>query len=159
MRLWTLHPRYLDPQGLVALWREGLLARAVLRGDTRGYRHHPQLQRFQAHPEPRAAINAYLAEVLREAATRGYSFDAAKLEPVEDIHGIVATKGQLSYEWSHLMDKLARRRPELHERWMGVRSPRAHPLFTCVKGPVESWERVSAEGDRQRVHEAGEPFP
>jgi len=25
MRLWTLHPKYLDARGLVALWREGLL--------------------------------------------------------------------------------------------------------------------------------------
>ena len=32
MRLWSLHPCYLDPAGLVAVWREGLLARAVLRG-------------------------------------------------------------------------------------------------------------------------------
>jgi hypothetical protein len=37
MRLWTLHPRYLDSQGLVALWREGLLAQAVLRNRTRGF--------------------------------------------------------------------------------------------------------------------------
>ena len=63
MRLWTLHPKYLDAQGLVALWREGLLARAVLRGMTKGYRHHPQLQRFRAHASPRAAINLYLEGV------------------------------------------------------------------------------------------------
>jgi len=30
MRLWSLHPRYLDAKGLVALWREGLLAQKVL---------------------------------------------------------------------------------------------------------------------------------
>ena len=62
MRLWTLHPRYLDAAGLVALWREGLLARAVLRGKTRGYRHHPQLERFRCHASPRSAINRYLAD-------------------------------------------------------------------------------------------------
>ena len=75
MRLWTLHPKYLDPQGLVALWREALLAKAVLRGETRGYRHHPQLLRFQAHAAPRSAINAYLAAIHDEASERGYSFD------------------------------------------------------------------------------------
>ncbi|HEU5178767.1 MAG TPA: pyrimidine dimer DNA glycosylase/endonuclease V, partial [Burkholderiales bacterium] len=32
MRLWSLHPKYLDARGLVALWREALLAQAVLRG-------------------------------------------------------------------------------------------------------------------------------
>jgi hypothetical protein len=29
-RIWSLHPKYLDARGLVALWREGLLAQAVL---------------------------------------------------------------------------------------------------------------------------------
>jgi hypothetical protein len=43
MRLWSLHPQYLDPAGLVAVWREGLLARAVFAGQTTGYKHHPQL--------------------------------------------------------------------------------------------------------------------
>jgi hypothetical protein len=32
MRLWTLHPQYLDPRGLVALWRVALLAQQVLLG-------------------------------------------------------------------------------------------------------------------------------
>ena len=70
MRLWSLHPRYLDSKGLVALWREALLAKAVLSGRTRGYRQHPQLARFRAHPEARAAINAYLAAVHEEATGR-----------------------------------------------------------------------------------------
>ena len=56
MRLWSIHPRSLDARGLVALWREGLLARKVLRGRTRGYRHHPQLQRFRDLRDPVAAI-------------------------------------------------------------------------------------------------------
>ena len=43
MRLWSIHPRYLDSMGLVALWREALLAQAVLRGETKGYKFHPQL--------------------------------------------------------------------------------------------------------------------
>ncbi|HKX52383.1 MAG TPA: pyrimidine dimer DNA glycosylase/endonuclease V [Nitrosospira sp.] len=37
MRLWTLHPRYLDTKGLVAAWREALLAQKVLSGLTSGY--------------------------------------------------------------------------------------------------------------------------
>lgn len=43
MRLWTLHPKYLDPKGLVALWRETLLAQRVLAGRTRGYRFDESL--------------------------------------------------------------------------------------------------------------------
>ena len=143
MRLWTLHPRYLDPQGLVALWREALLARAVLRGDTRGYRHHPQLTRFRDHADPSFAINAYLAAVHAEAASRGYAFDPGKFEPVVVTPGLVATSGQLAHEWDHLLGKLARRNPSLHARWAVVELPDCHPLFSCIDGPIEQWERLA----------------
>ncbi|MGH8199311.1 MAG: pyrimidine dimer DNA glycosylase/endonuclease V [Steroidobacteraceae bacterium] len=142
MRLWTLHPRYLDPAGLVALWREGLLARAVLRGETIGYRHHPQLLRFQSHSAPRTAINAYLAAVLLEAESRGYSFDATKVGPVRGTVIVRATSGQLEYEWRHLLNKLARRNPALHRRWRRARLPQPHPIFRIVAGNVENWEKV-----------------
>src|SRR5665213_86843 len=98
MRIWTLHPRYLDPQGLVALWRESLLARAVLRGETKGYRHHPQLLRFLKQAAPRSAINRYLAGILCEAELRQYSFDITKVGPIRSRARISATQGQLDYE-------------------------------------------------------------
>ena len=142
MRLWTLHPRYLDSQGLVALWREALLARAVLRGRTRGYRHHPQLTRFLAHPRPRSAINIYLAAVQTEADARGYAFDRRKIGPLRSIETIPTTTAQVSYEWQHLLRKLKARDPALYSRWRRLRAPRCHPLFTPAKGPVESWERT-----------------
>ena len=146
MRLWTLHPRYLDRQGLLALWREGLLARAVLRGRTRGYRHHPQLQRFRAHPYPLAAINAYLGAVAEEAARRGYAFDRRKLGPVRAAARLPATRGQLRYEWSHLLRKLRQRSPTWYERWQAQRRPRAHPLFTVKPGAIAVWERSGRRG-------------
>ena len=62
MRLWSLHPQYLDPKGLVSLWREGLLAQAVIAGQTRGYRHHPQLARFLQSSDPRGVIAGGIAE-------------------------------------------------------------------------------------------------
>jgi hypothetical protein len=143
MRLWTLHPKYLDPQGLVALWREGLLARAVLRRQTMGYRRHPQLLRFESHRAPRTAINAYLAGVLLEAEGRGYSFDATKIGPVRETVILTATAGQLAYEWEHLLSKLAKRNPDLHRRWVRTRAPEPHPLFRVVAGGVAPWERLS----------------
>ena len=102
MRLWTLHPTYLDSQGLVALWREALLARAVLRGRTKGYRHHPQLERFISSRSPCAAINGYLASIYAEAALRGYQFDRSKLGRAAKLPAIRATHGQLRYEWGWL---------------------------------------------------------
>ena len=141
MRIWTLHPKYLDPQGLVALWREALLARAVLRGETRGYRHHPQLLRFQSHAAPRSAINAYLGAVFLEAESRGYSFDRRKIGPMRAVPRIDSTAGQLRYEWRHLMGKLRARSPSLYRKWRGVSSSDAHPLFRIKRGAIESWER------------------
>lgn len=142
MRLWTLHPQYLDAQGLVALWREALLAQAVLRGRTRGYTRHPQLERFREHAAPRSAINAFLAEVLRESLRRGYAFDASKAGAVRTPCRLEATTGQVDHEWSHLMRKLRARSRDDYLRWRGVDSPRPNPLFRVVEGPVAAWERT-----------------
>jgi hypothetical protein len=143
MRLWTLHPEYLDARGLVALWREGLLARAVLRGRTRGYRHHPQLERFRAHPAPVSAINTYLVQIHIEAARRGYAFDRSRVGPARACDPIRATSGQIAHEWGHLMAKLEARDPA---RFNALRAapaaPRPHPSFRVVRGGVEGWERV-----------------
>jgi len=144
MRLWSLHPQYLDPQGLVALWREGLLARAVLRGETRGYLAHPQLERFRAQRSPAAAIGSYLLDVQAQAQARGYRFDRSKLGSVRRHQPIPVTAGQLEYEWAHLMRKLSVRNIELYERWRSIAAPQCHPLFQVVPGGVEPWERVHA---------------
>ena len=141
LRLWTLHPKYLDAKGLVALWREGLLARAVLRGATKGYRHHPQLERFRAHRSQRAAINAYLRAVAIEAEKRGYSFDRHKIGPGRRGVTVSATRGQLAYEWKHLLRKLKARSPRVYARWHKYTRPEPHPLFEIVRGDIESWER------------------
>ena len=141
MRLWTLHPKYLDAQGLVALWREALLARSVIRGLTAGYRHHPQLTRFQSHVAPRSAISSYLAAILEEAKSRGYSFDASKAGPSRSPIRIAATTGQMEYEWQHLLRKLRARSPTAYLRWRGLEDREPHPMFEVVRGPVEQWER------------------
>ena len=143
MRLWSLHPRYLDAAGLVALWREALLARAVLRGRTRGYRHHPQLDRFRAHASPRLAISAYLAAIHAEACARGYDFDRSKVGAVRKVGVMTVTRGQLELEWSHLLHKLSLRSPAQFEKLAQVRRPACHPSFRVRPGPVASWERAN----------------
>jgi len=148
MRLWSLHPQYLDARGLVALWRETLLAQAVLRGRTRGYRHHPQLARFRAHPAPAGAIAEFLRAVHAEAVERGYRFDAAKIGRARTRTPIRVTRGQLEYEWQHLRSKLAVRDPERLASLAEVRRPRAHPLFRVVSGGVAEWEKPAATSRR-----------
>ena len=153
MRLWSVHPKYLDARGLVALWREALLAQAVLRGRTSGYRHHPQLQRFRAQPSPLGAIADYLRCIHAEAVDRGYAFAARKVSPVRGSGPIAVTRGQVGPEWLHLMSKLATRDPETYVRLECVKRPRPHPIFRIVPGGVETWEKVPATAAR-RTHAA-----
>ena len=141
MRLWSVHPRYLDASGLVALWREALLAQAVLRGRTKGYVHHPQLHRFCEQACPCGAIAEYLRGVHEEASGRGYAFVAQKIGRAQSSDRIAVTRGQLMHEWSHLVAKLAIRNPELRHRLAFVKRPQPHPLFRIVAGDVEVWEK------------------
>ena len=141
MRLWSLHPKYLDRQGIVALWRETLLAQAVLRGETRGYRNHPQLARFRNHPAPLAAISQYLKGIHAEAEVRGYAFDKSKIIPTRTSVTLTVTSGQTEYEWVHLMAKLKIRSPVLYRQWRKIEKPEVHPIFKVQQGEIETWER------------------
>lgn len=142
MRLWTLHPKYLDAKGFVALWREALLAQKVLRGRTRGYRNHPQLIRFAETKNPPAALAAYLRAVHLEALARGYKFNAAKIGRRKYRGKIKETRGQLRYEWRHLKRKLKRRDPKRRREYASVKIPAPHPLFKIVPGRVREWEKI-----------------
>ena len=144
MRLWSLHPKYLDAKGLVALWREALLAQAVLAGKTKGYKHHPQLKRFQESSAPRAYIATYLRLVQAEATLRGYRFDAKRIGrgSAAGMKPLKVTRGQLKYEWMHLNKKLRKRSPKWHKQVSGSKLLKPHPLFRVVRGEVEDWEIV-----------------
>ena len=143
MRLWSLHPQYLDTRGLVALWREALLAQAVILGKTRGYTRHPQLARFNVAPDPAAAIATYLRGVHAEALRRGFKFDAKKISRRKMTGTLPVTRGQLIYEWRHLLNKLRQRAPQMLTQIQATRRVRPHPLFRVVRGSVEPWEVVS----------------
>ena len=141
MRLWSLHPGYLDARGLVALWREALLAQSVLVGETKGYRNHPQLERFRAGGRPAALIAEYLRAVRAESLERGYHFDKDKIGRLRTSKRLEVTSGQIDFEWRHLMKKLESRAPELHEKYLAEESPLPHPLFRIMPGGVAEWER------------------
>ena len=141
MRIWSLHPKYLDARGLVALWREALLAQAVLRGRTKGYAHHPQLRRFQEQSSPVGFLAEYLRGVHAEATERGYVFERAKISRSAASGRLTVARGQLDFEWDHLMAKLRTRDPERFERMATLKSPESHPLFRVVRGGVAPWEK------------------
>ena len=142
MRLWSLHPAYLDTKALVACWREGLLARKVLLGNTKGYRNHPQLQRFKLQPDPIASLDQYLSAILDEADKRGFKFDHGKIEAHADSIRLTVTDGQLAYELSHLRGKLSRRDPDKFVELAHLLSPLPNPIFTVIGGGIEPWEKI-----------------
>ncbi|MHA7987713.1 pyrimidine dimer DNA glycosylase/endonuclease V [Rathayibacter sp. CAU 1779] len=141
MRLWSLHPQYLDAAGLVACWREALLAQKALSGATVGYRHHPQLERFRADDH---AIATYLHGLALEADARSYRFDRTRIVASPDATlRLRVTAGQLGYERDHLLQKLRVRSPERAERLADDPDIRQHPMFIVVDGDVEPWERMT----------------
>ncbi|MEM4598570.1 MAG: pyrimidine dimer DNA glycosylase/endonuclease V [Candidatus Diapherotrites archaeon] len=145
MRLWSISPAYLDTKGLVALWREGLLARKVLMGKTKGYTRHPQLFRFLSYKQPLDAINSYLTYVFEEGKERGYDFKKVKIRPLK-IRGIIpVTKGQLEYEFKHLKNKLWVRDRKAYKKCLMVQEIEPNPVFKVVLGSIEPWEKIIAE--------------
>lgn len=155
MRLWSFHPEYLDGKGLVALWREALLAQAVLRGKTRGYTKHPQLIRFRMHRSPVAAIAGYLEVVCLVAESRGYNFDRRKIARRRRIAPITVTSSQIDYEWCRLLDKLARRDPVHRRRLIPNKCINPHPIFRVVSGAIEPWEKIVPDPVRPNLSDRG----
>lgn len=146
MRIWSLHPSYLDRQGLIACWRETLLAQAVLAGRTRGYTQHPQLVRFRALADPVAGVGAYLEPLAQEADVRGYRFDRSRIIRVGEDVSLPVTRGQVEFEAAHLLRKLQRRSPDAARAFETAHSAsdglKLHPILHLIDGPVEDWERV-----------------
>jgi hypothetical protein len=147
MRIWSLHPRYLDTKGLVALWRETLLAKKVLEGKTKGYKNHPQLIRFKNSPNALHCINQYLTVVFDESLNRGYHFERNKIDTHVESILLTVTKGQIEYEKNHLLRKLEIRDPERFYLLSQESEIDSHPLFKLIEGTVEEWE-ITVEKQR-----------
>lgn len=143
MRLWSLHPSYLDSIGLVALWREGLLARKVLLGQTKGYIHHPQLIRFRETENPIQTIDAYLKAIHDESVQRGYHFDLQKIAPPEQVSLLPLPDKQLEHEFRHLLNKLQKRTPQKYDLLLHQTTAiLPHPLFQIFHGNISPWEKL-----------------
>ena len=140
MRLWSIHPKYLDTKGLVALWREALLAQKVLKGETQGYRNHPQLDRFKIKRDSVAAIGKYLYHIHIESLQRGYCFNVDKIENTKSRMKMDVNTGQLKFEREHLLAKLKSRDRSLYLKIRVIKELDAHPFFRVVKGNIEDWE-------------------
>jgi len=141
MRIWSIHPKYLDSKGLVALWRETLLAKNVLENKTRGYKNHPQLTRFKESKKATDCINQYLWEIYKEAKKRNYRFNKDKIDQNFRPTTLTVTTSQLDFEINHLKIKLELRDRDKLGELMAVKNVESHPLFKIIKGEIESWEK------------------
>ncbi len=150
MRIWSVHPSHLDAKGLVACWRETLLAQKVLQGLTKGYTNHPQLKRFRLCADPVQAVADYLHLMADEADARGYNFDRTRIVQPRSEKGanqiqMPVTQGQLDYEFDFLRQKVEAR----DEKWFAEHfakdaRPTVHPVFYVIPGGIEEWEHVKS---------------
>lgn len=163
MRLWSVHPKYLDTKGLVALWREGLGALKSI-SEKVGYSHHPQLIRFRNTSDPVQHLSNYMYYIHDESINRGFKFNKSKLPIVlnRDLE-MTVTSEQLHYEWNHLQRKLEIRDPRKFQSNVEANSAHKfnpvvqlykimhdqdlihiepHPMFSVISGEIESWEKV-----------------
>ena len=163
MRLWSIHPKYLDSKGLVAVWREGLLAQSVLlKGEytecpnckiktfekTHGncvtctkkhkvktaYYNHPQLERFKN--EDIGVLGYYLSIIWHEAKDRGYNFDITKIPEMVSTKQLTVTQGQLLFEFNHLQKKLDQRDWTKWEENERSRSINSFNPFDIIPNPL-----------------------
>lgn len=142
MRIWSIHPQYLDSKGLVALWRETLLAKNVLEDKTKGYKNHPQLTRFKNLERPVDGINQYLLEVYDEATRRGYHFNKEKINLNFKPSTITVTDKQLEYEFNHLLKKLKIRDTNQFNKVAEERNIQSAIMFDIIEGEIEDWEII-----------------
>ncbi|HJO93743.1 MAG TPA: pyrimidine dimer DNA glycosylase/endonuclease V [Victivallales bacterium] len=142
MRLWSIHPKYLDTRGLVALWRESLLAKKVLEGKTKGYKNHPQLYRFKQQTNPVETMNFYLSEIYKESQRRGFNFNPDKINKIPQKQFIKVTIGQVEYEFNHLLKKLSHRDIKKYDLLKEIKNIDLNPVFNIISGNIELWEKI-----------------
>lgn len=142
MRLWSIHPKYLDKAWLLACWREWLLAKKVLEWNTKWYKNHPQLLRFKETQNSILAINSFLSQIYLESKNRWYKFQIEKIEFNDFIWIIKVTEGQLRYEMSHLLKKLQLRDTVNFEKLKNTSIINSNPVFEVIPWEIETWERL-----------------
>lgn len=141
MRLWSISTTYLDRQGLLALWREALLAKTVLEEETKGYKNHPQLIRFKNLKNPIAGINAYLETIYQEGLKRNYKFSEEKFVKQNFTEKIIVSSGQIDFEFNHLLNKLRIRDPKRFNLIKNTRDILVNPMFLVKDGDIDIWEK------------------
>ena len=85
---------------------------------------------------------SYLIPLVKEAERRDYRFDRSKIHPSRQVEKISVSRGQLSYEWVHLKEKIHRRDPERYRQSADIEFPEPHPSFEIIEGDIQAWEKI-----------------
>lgn len=130
MCLWSVHPKYLDKCGLVALWREGLRAQKNLSGESGKIPNDPQLIRFKQQDNPLQAIGAYLSFITCEALRQGCKFNHEKIMfPNFENAFLSVSEAELAEETERLKAKLHQRSEEKYEQLCQQQKIEINPVF------------------------------
>jgi len=136
VRLWTIHPRYLDDEALREAWRDGLNLRRALKIGSKAAEPCPDAAPWIAESrQPVRALDLYLHAIHGEARRRGRSFDASKLGPVDTKTKIPIPSSWVSADWRDLRAIVAKRSPGFFPRIESVQRPHCHPAFRRVSTP------------------------
>lgn len=134
MRIWTLHPRYLDDATLREAWRDGLAARRRLVAGSKGRPTDPLIHAIAACKHPVRVIDAYLSHLHQEAQRRGKAFDRSRIDGARAGAGFAVDSERVRDDWDQLMARMAEREPARHERQAELRRPHCHPAFKRIPG-------------------------
>ena len=114
----------------------------ILRPFRQAQRASPQTYRDSAGVRHRSGQSPPICTGLyAESLARGYCFDAAKISRARYSGLLRVTRGQLDYEWKHLLAKLVMRDLDRHRQLRKIKRPRPHPLFRIIAGSREDWEK------------------
>lgn len=140
MSLWVVHPKYLDKQGLVSVWREGLRAQKILSGETACSSNQMLVRQFAADPQPMKAIGAYLSFIAAEGARRGYKFGHEKIKcPNFDETAVPLEPKDLVFEMKDLRRRLKARDKDKWRETVKVEKIEPHPGLRGSVMPMSKW--------------------
>lgn len=131
MRLWSIHPKYLDKHALIALWREGLLAQKALSGKGLVDEANVQLVRFKKSANPVRAIGSYLSFVASEGAKQGCKLNHERiLQPNFEAKFMTTDVAQMELEVEQLKARMKTRNKDKFKLLTDVHKFEANPVFT-----------------------------
>lgn len=148
MRIWSIHPKYLDTKRLTAQWREALLCKSILEGKTKSYTKHPQYLKLLKLKNPYQFINFFLLTIWEESQKRGYKYDKSKinLDEVKIFDNVYldVTIEQLKYEFCHMLQKMNNDDPQYLKNIIFLKKEGiiSNPLFNSIDGNIMNFEII-----------------